>query len=540
MSDINNDEFNNMERETTPLLTREDVANIIKEFEKQKDEQRENSYRGKDLPERIREILDETPTSDLKDDIKRFKRCIPKYNHGEWTSTPQINKEFTNDLKRWKVDSHQVVTATSRHADEARVQARTSTEIYELLESIKEKYIFADEGTKQIFMDAMSQAERAAVFGFSHARDLDHEAKELSAKALRLPASLRHLEQEEDARKSNIFDTEFYFQALQTTTPTITEEEDTVTEAMEEDRDLLTDTNMEIFSPEDEVVEHSEPQQPISLPQTTIPTIQQASNKSNTVESHGLNQSESRTIIHYTNITSYHTTNNIITNNTGNHLIPNNNFNTFSTNTSTSDANTPVSQHDTGKLYDTRGWFLTRWPYYKFLEKLEKDYFSSLALTHSRRRIQNSVYHQPSSMENSATSSQPSGATGDETSSGKKFDSRNYREMQESSIFKPIPVKVLHNSRTNKEMSNSRLQEIKSIHSGSALQDGRGTSAERVNRKRRFHPPRIFSKLLRYALEPIRREGIRLVYSGYIKCPIKPVFLPFSTKTPLILLKLGT
>lgn len=59
-------------------------------------------------------------------------------------------------------------------------------------------------------MDAMSQAERAAVFGFSHdARDLDHEAKELSAKALRLLASLRHLEQEEDARKPNIFDTEF-------------------------------------------------------------------------------------------------------------------------------------------------------------------------------------------------------------------------------------------------------------------------------------------------------------------------------------------
>lgn len=194
MSDIHNDEINNQERETNTLFTREDVANILKEFKKQKDERREISYRGKDLPERIRGILDETPTSDLKDDIKRFKKRIPKYNHDEWTSTPQINREFTNDLKKWKVDSHQVVTATNRHADEARVQARTATEIYELLESIQEKCIFADEGTKQTFMDAMSQAERAAVFGFSHARDLDHEAKELSAKALRLPASLRHLE----------------------------------------------------------------------------------------------------------------------------------------------------------------------------------------------------------------------------------------------------------------------------------------------------------------------------------------------------------
>lgn len=125
-----------------PLFTREDVANIFKElFEKQKDEQREIGYRGKDLPERIREILDETPTSDLKgDDIKRFKKRIPNYNHDEWTSTPQINREFTNDLKKWKVDSPQVFTATNnKYADEARVQARTATEIYELLESIQEK-----------------------------------------------------------------------------------------------------------------------------------------------------------------------------------------------------------------------------------------------------------------------------------------------------------------------------------------------------------------------------------------------------------------
>lgn len=102
--------------------------------------------------------------------------------------------------------------------------------------------------------------------------------------------------------------------------------------------------------------------------------------------------------------------------------------------------------------------------------------------------IQNSVYHQPNSMENSATSSQPSGATGDKSSSGKNFDSGNYRGiMQEPSLFKPIPAKAFHNSRTNEETSNSRLQKTESVHSSSALQDGRGTSAERIHRKRRFY-----------------------------------------------------
>ena len=73
MSDIQNGENNQYQEEQVPLYSREEVAIILREFEKQRDEQREISYKGKELPERIREILDETPTFDLKDDIKRFK-----------------------------------------------------------------------------------------------------------------------------------------------------------------------------------------------------------------------------------------------------------------------------------------------------------------------------------------------------------------------------------------------------------------------------------------------------------------------------------
>ncbi|KAG1148773.1 hypothetical protein G6F37_008064 [Rhizopus arrhizus] len=208
MSDIQNGENNQYQQEQVPLYSREEVAIILREFEKQRDEQREISYKGKELPERIREILDETPTFDLKDDIKRFKKHVPKYNHDEWTRTPQINKEFTNELKKWKVDTFQVVTSIIKHAEEARFQARTSTEIFELLESIEEKCRFEDEGTHQTFLDAMAQASKSAVFGFAHAKELDHEAKDYSAKALRLPASLRHVEQE-DRRKPNLFDSEF-------------------------------------------------------------------------------------------------------------------------------------------------------------------------------------------------------------------------------------------------------------------------------------------------------------------------------------------
>ncbi|KAG1132403.1 hypothetical protein G6F37_013361 [Rhizopus arrhizus] len=64
-------------------------------------------------------------------------------------------------------------------------------------------------------------------------------------------------------------------QAQQTTTVV---DEDFLTEVMVVDRDLSTGPNLEIFSQEDEVVEHLEPLQPSSIPHTVTQTMQQASN----------------------------------------------------------------------------------------------------------------------------------------------------------------------------------------------------------------------------------------------------------------------
>lgn len=211
MSGINEDEINQEQQQQaqTPLYTREDVANILREFERERDEQKELSYKGKQLPEGIREVLDSTPTSDLKEDIKRYKKLIPRYKHEEWTKNQQINKEFVPDLKKWKVDSHQVVTSIFKYAESARLQARASTEIFEILESIEENLQFRSEEDHQTFITAMSQAAKLEVFGFTQGRSMDQDAKEYASKALRLPASLRHVEQEEDSKTTNLFDTEF-------------------------------------------------------------------------------------------------------------------------------------------------------------------------------------------------------------------------------------------------------------------------------------------------------------------------------------------
>ncbi|KAG0854113.1 hypothetical protein G6F26_007874 [Rhizopus arrhizus] len=124
------------------------------------------------------------------------------------STTMTSGQEQPKSTKSLQMNSR-IVTSIIKHAEEARIQARTSTETFELLESTEEKCRFEDEGARQSFLDTMSQASKSAVFGFAHAKELDHEAKDYSTKALRFPASLRHVEQEEDGRKPNLFDSEF-------------------------------------------------------------------------------------------------------------------------------------------------------------------------------------------------------------------------------------------------------------------------------------------------------------------------------------------
>lgn len=51
----------------------------------------------------------------LKRLFKLSKRSIQKYNNDTWNKPEQINKEFTDDLKQWKVDAYQLVTTVHNH-----------------------------------------------------------------------------------------------------------------------------------------------------------------------------------------------------------------------------------------------------------------------------------------------------------------------------------------------------------------------------------------------------------------------------------------
>ncbi|CEG72507.1 hypothetical protein RMATCC62417_08056 [Rhizopus microsporus] len=134
-------------------------------------------------------------------------------------------------------------------------------------------------------------------------------------------------------------------------------------------------------------------------------------------------------------------------------------------------------------------------------------------------------------------------------SSGEAPSSRDNREISFS--IKVIPLQLLYDPRTYQKASNSRLPKTQQVRPMLTLQNGRYSSTTGHRRRRRPHDlkdayvvvpmheeprpflsflhkdivyqyrslafglsvsPRVFSKLMRYAMEPLRKQGIRLVY----------------------------
>ncbi|KAG1447022.1 hypothetical protein G6F46_011111 [Rhizopus delemar] len=510
MSGINNDVNQQQEQTQVPIYTRDDVTAILREFERQRDEQKEFSYKGKQVPEGIPEILDATPASDLKDDIKRYKKQIPRYNHGEWTKNQQINKEFIPDLKKWKVATHQVVSSIFKLAEGARLQARASTEIFELLETIEDKLQFRNED-QQTFITAMSQAAKLAVFGFTQARNLDQDAKEYATKALRLPASLRHVEQEED----NLL-RESYQQPLTTTT---VEDEVSHREDMVVDRDLSAGPILEIFNQEDEAVEPLRPLQSITIPQTATTTMQQTSNEYNSAVS-SMQQVATNT---------KQSTESNITNTTITTTATTTTTSTKSISESRESESTTITTH---KLFDPGRWNITEGTYCEVLPQLDKGDHSSLAIKNSQGGLQNTIFDSTNTLEDSSSPSQPIGTARNRISDTEILDSGDHREEQQPTILQPVSLEVLHHPGTNQEETNLGLQKIKPVHTGPAFQDGRRTRLKRTHRKRRLHSKIRSKRCLHCSSNPSKFKTISGISASrnYIHLQGTKLWVKYSTK----------
>ncbi|KAI8994655.1 hypothetical protein BDB01DRAFT_846675 [Pilobolus umbonatus] len=121
---------------------------------------------------RARERQLQSSPSQLKDNLKQYKKTVQRYNH----DTEQINKEFIRDLKRWKVDAHQLVNTIHKITETTRVQARASTELFDQLQYLQTRAEFTSPKDRDIYKNTAEQALRLAIYGFSPAKQQDKEA----------------------------------------------------------------------------------------------------------------------------------------------------------------------------------------------------------------------------------------------------------------------------------------------------------------------------------------------------------------------------
>lgn len=202
MTDINENE----ER----YFTANEVLELFKRLRVEERTRREQERHGTELPLEISEYLDSTPTYELKEEFTRFKKQVARYKNDNWIKPQQINKELIPELKKWKTDTHQVITSIYKYSENTRVQARATTEIYEQLVYLRDKIGFTNPEDKEIFDGAIDQSAKLATFGFGQAKFQDNDAKEYVTRALRIPVSVQHKIRSNDEEKTNnTFDQEF-------------------------------------------------------------------------------------------------------------------------------------------------------------------------------------------------------------------------------------------------------------------------------------------------------------------------------------------
>ncbi|KAG1463602.1 hypothetical protein G6F56_005248 [Rhizopus delemar] len=156
------------------------------------DIEREDKINGVEIPRQVSEELDNTPTHQLNENFKKFRRETQRYVMGERTTPEKINKSVAHYLKK-----HFTETAMA-----------VAMEIFEQLQYVLEE---ADhDEAKDIINRYREQSRRLAVFGLATAKAQEREAKEYADKALNIPLSIRHLETtEEDNKSKNAYSDEF-------------------------------------------------------------------------------------------------------------------------------------------------------------------------------------------------------------------------------------------------------------------------------------------------------------------------------------------
>ncbi|RCH80210.1 hypothetical protein CU098_008172 [Rhizopus stolonifer] len=89
--------------------TQSQMEAIIRDVVKQMDIEREDKINGVEIPRQVSEELDNTPTHQLNENFKKFRRETQRYVMGERTTPEKINKSVAPYLKKHSTETAMVV-----------------------------------------------------------------------------------------------------------------------------------------------------------------------------------------------------------------------------------------------------------------------------------------------------------------------------------------------------------------------------------------------------------------------------------------------
>ncbi|KAG2217342.1 hypothetical protein INT45_009099 [Circinella minor] len=177
------------------------------QYRPQPNEENEDEYH---LPVEVSDILETTPTNQLKENFKKFKRGLRRYRHDEWTTGEEINKQFIQKLKKHPMDMMQVINTIYKHSENTRTMARATTEMFEQLQYVQTTMptINTVELAK-ILSECQEAAQRLAIYEWASARYQDNQATEFAAKAIKVPYNVSLEYNKEEGTKRQAFSKEF-------------------------------------------------------------------------------------------------------------------------------------------------------------------------------------------------------------------------------------------------------------------------------------------------------------------------------------------
>ncbi|KAG1136114.1 hypothetical protein G6F37_012451 [Rhizopus arrhizus] len=440
MSDINN--IHHAEQSGQTLYTQEQVDRLFREFSKRLELERQQHHQGTEMPLDIIEELENTPPQQLQNNLKQFKREAHKYVPNDWTTPETINRNFLPDLKKYTVETTQVINSIYKVTENTRFQASTAVEIYEQLGYLIEHHREVDaEEAHSLLQQTGEQAKR-----YRQALDIWSPHQTMEKRKMPLTLSLSNNSTKQDLNRE--------LSKAQTEDEEISSRHEVsvgtneVERVVHMDEDLFLETGVGVAIPMDSKDSSDH------LPATTT--------TSTPVDSNFTVSTEKSTTATTTSTTT-------TTTSTG----------------STSTTITSTTTNEQQQLQRSNGRNSPRGSPRTLPPEMETNHFSPLADISIVQRIPTPVCETASSMEINSTEDVITRTTSRQYSGSEVSRSRYNREVPHTE--QEFSLEFLHDSGGHKEETHIKLPTVEPVPSVRAFQDGRCPSPEGNHREERLY-----------------------------------------------------